>query len=161
MRQYTTSAEVGKQSVCIYVRRCRPYIKHSLAGAFAPCTPFPFLLDKEKETKENPSRKVIFIANKSKMFCFRLSERDYLSIQHNAEKAKLSMTGYITTSALQKQIVVIDGLDKTIAELKAIGKNINQITTLCNMGKIQSVELVELKERFGAVFEAILSLSER
>ena len=99
--------------------------------------------------------------NKSKMFCFRLSERDYLSIQHNAEKAKLSMTGYITTSALQKQIVVIDGLDKTIAELKAIGKNINQITTLCNMGKIQSVELAELKERFGAVFEAILSLSER
>lgn len=95
------------------------------------------------------------------MFCFRLSEKDYLSIQQKAGKAKLSMTAFITTSALQKQIIVIDGLDKVITELKAIGKNLNQLTTLCNMGKIQSVELAEIKERFGAVFEQILTLNER
>jgi len=95
------------------------------------------------------------------MFCFRLSEKDYISIQHKAEKAKLNMTAYITTSALQKRIVVIDGLNKVLTELKAIGRNINQLTTLCNMGKIQSVELAETKERFGKIFEAILCLLER
>jgi len=99
--------------------------------------------------------------NKSKMFCFRLSEKDYLSIQNKAERAKLNMTAYITTSALQKPIVVIDGLEKVIAELKAIGRNLNQITTLCNMGKIQSAGLAEIKERFGAVFDAIMALCER
>ena len=95
------------------------------------------------------------------MFCFRLSEKDYLSIQNKAERAKLNMTAYITTSALQKQIVVIDGLNSFIAELKAIGKNLNQLTVLCNMGKIQSVGLTEIKERFGKIFDAIMELCER
>ena len=99
--------------------------------------------------------------NKSKMFCFRLSERDYLSIQHKAGRAKLNMTAYITSCALQKQIIVIEGLEKIIAELKAIGRNINQLTTLCNMGKIQSAGLTEIKERFGAIFDAIMALGER
>ena len=99
--------------------------------------------------------------NKSKMFCFRLSEKDFSTIQRKAEKAKLSMTAYITTSALNKQITVIDGLDKIMAELKGIGKNLNQVTILCNMGKIQCMNLSEIKDRFGAIFEAISSLKER
>lgn len=99
--------------------------------------------------------------NKSKMFCFRLSEKDCLSIQHKAEKAKLNMTAYITTSSLNKQIVVIEGLDNFITELKSIGRNLNQLTTLCNMGKIQSVGLAEIKERFGAVLDGIMALCER
>ena len=95
------------------------------------------------------------------MFCFRLSEKDYLSIQHKADKAKLNMTAYITSSALNKPITVIDGLEKVIGELKAIGRNLNQITTLCNMGKIEVVGLTEIKIRFGAVFDAIMALCER
>ena len=95
------------------------------------------------------------------MFCFRLSERDYLSIQRKSEKAKLNMTAYITMSALNKQITIIDGLNDVISELKSIGRNLNQLTMLCNMGKIQSLDLTEIKERFGAVFDAILTLCER
>ena len=95
------------------------------------------------------------------MFCFRLSEREYISIQRKAEKAKLNMTAYITASALNNQIVVIDGLDKFLSELKSIGKNLNQLTTLCNMGKLQCLELAEIKERFGAVFDGIIALNER
>ena len=93
------------------------------------------------------------------MFCFRLSEQDYLSILRKAAQAKLNMTAYITTSALQKPIVVIDGLEKVIGELKAIGRNLNQLTTLCNMGKIQSLGLADVKERFGKIFDAIMALS--
>ena len=96
--------------------------------------------------------------NKSKMFCFRLSEKDYLSIQHKADKAKLNMTAYITTSALNKPITVIDGLEKVINELKAIGRNLNQLTTLCNMGKIQALELAEIKQQFGVIVESIARL---
>ena len=99
--------------------------------------------------------------NKSKMFCFRLSEQDYLSILQKAARAKLNMTAYITTSALQKPIVVIDGLEQVIGELKGIGRNLNQLTTLCNMGKIQSLGLTDVKERFGEIFDAIMKLGER
>ena len=95
------------------------------------------------------------------MFCFRLSEMDYNSIQHKAAKAKLNMTAYITNCALNKQIIVIDGLERTISELKSIGRNLNQITTLCNMGKVQALGLNEVKERFGRMFDAIMALGER
>jgi hypothetical protein len=101
------------------------------------------------------------MANKSKMFTFRISERDYLTIQGKAEKSKLSMTAFITNSALNKNIVIINGLDDTTRELKAIGRNLNQLTTLCNMGKIQSLDLMTTKEQLRQVYTALLDITGR
>jgi|GEM_PF-688565 len=100
--------------------------------------------------------------NKSKMFYMRISEADYDSIKRKAEKAKLNMTGHVTMAALDKKIVVVDGLDKVLAELKAIGRNLNQLTTLCNMGKgkIQCPDLTEIKKGYGAVFDYLYDLYE-
>lgn len=92
------------------------------------------------------------------MFCFRLSESDYLRIQNRAEKAKLSISAFILSTALSKEIIIVEGLEKSLAELKAIGRNLNQLTTLCNMGKIQAVELDEIKSQFGVVVESITGL---
>jgi hypothetical protein len=92
------------------------------------------------------------------MFCFRLSEPDYLRIQSRAEKSKLSMSAYILSTALDKKIIIVEGLEKSLAELKAIGRNLNQLTTLCNMGKIQAVELDEIKSQFGMIVESIAGL---
>ena len=92
------------------------------------------------------------------MFCFRLSESDYLRIHSRAEKAKLSMSAFILSMALGKEIIVVEGLEKSLAELKAIGRNLNQLTTLCNMGKIQALELSVIKQQFGAVVESITGL---
>lgn len=92
------------------------------------------------------------------MFCFRLSESDYLRIQHRAEKSKLSMSAFILSAALGKEIVIVEGLEDSLSELKAIGRNLNQLTTLCNMGKLQALELAEIKSQFGAVVESITGL---
>ena len=92
------------------------------------------------------------------MFCFRLSESDYLRIQNKAEKAKLSMSAFILSTALGKEIIIVEGLEKSLAELKAIGRNLNQLTTLCNMGKIQCLELAETKNQFGAIVESVTGL---
>jgi len=99
--------------------------------------------------------------NKSKMFAMRISQVDYDRIQHKAGEAGMSMTGFITDSALNKKIVVVDGLDKVLAELKAIGKNLNQLTILCNMGRIQCLDLKEIKTNFGAVFDYLYDLMDR
>ena len=98
---------------------------------------------------------------KTKMFSMRFNEYDFERIKRNADKARMDMTGYITTSALNKQVVVIDGLDKAISELKGIGRNLNQLTTLCNMGKIQSLDLAEVKNSFGAIFDRLCDLCDR
>ena len=96
--------------------------------------------------------------NKTRMFAFRLSESDYLRIQSKAQKAKLSMTAYITSTALNKDIIIVDGLEQFLSEIKGIGRNLNQLTTLCNMGKIQSLDLADIKNRFGKVVESVTDL---
>jgi hypothetical protein len=96
--------------------------------------------------------------NKSKMFSFRLSESDYLRIHSKAEKANLTMTAFILSTALGREIIIVPSLGETLAELKAIGRNLNQLTTLCNMGKIQAPQLAEIKRQFGAVVKTVTSL---
>lgn len=98
---------------------------------------------------------------KNRMFTMRMSENDYAFIKHRADKAKMDMTGYLTASALDKKIVVVDGLDKVLFELKAIGRNLNQLTTLCNMGKIQCLDLSQVRQDFGAVFDRLYDLQDR
>jgi len=71
----------------------------------------------------------------------------------------MNFTEFVTASALEKPIVIIDGLDNVLREQKAIGKNLNQLTTLCNMGKIQCLDLAEVKKGFGAVFDYLYDLS--
>ena len=68
------------------------------------------------------------------------------------------MSAFILSVALNKEIIIVEGLDESLAELKAIGRNLNQLTTLCNMGKIQAVELAEIKRQFGAAVESITGL---
>lgn len=91
----------------------------------------------------------------------RMSQADYDRIQHKAGEAGMSMTGFITASTLNKKIVVVDGLDKVLSELKAIGKNLNQLTILCNMGRIQCLDLKDIKTNFGTVFDYLYDLMDR
>ncbi|MDD3416821.1 MAG: plasmid mobilization relaxosome protein MobC [Lachnospiraceae bacterium] len=98
---------------------------------------------------------------KEKMFAMRMSQQDYDRIQHKAGQAGMSMTGFLTAAALDKKIVVVDGVDKVLGELKAIGRNLNQVTTLCNMGKITCLDLTEIKKGFGTVFDTLYDLMDR
>ena len=98
---------------------------------------------------------------KEKMFAMRMSQADYDRIQHKAGQACMNMTGFLTAAALDKNIVVVDGLDNAIAELKAIGRNLNQLTTLCNMGRITCLDLMEIKKGFGTVFDFLYDLMDR
>lgn len=66
------------------------------------------------------------------------------AIQKRAKKAKMTMTDYIVQCALGKEIVRVDGLDEILSELKAQGRNLNQLATLANMGRIDVVQSEEL-----------------
>ena len=78
------------------------------------------------------------------MIAMRFRESDYAAIKKKAEKVNMNFTKFVTTVAMNKLITVINGLSDVIKEQKAIGRNINQLTTLCNMGKIVCPDLQEL-----------------
>lgn len=73
----------------------------------------------------------------------------------------MNFTEFVTRSALNKQITVVDGLPEFLKEVKAIGRNLNQLTTLCNMGKIICPELSELKEQYSNVVAVLDEIARR
>ena len=76
-------------------------------------------------------------------------------IHHKAQQAKLSLTDYVTRCCLGKQITVIEGLDEVVRQQKAIGRNLNQLTTLANMGRISSVYLKDVTEQYSHVSDLL------
>lgn len=96
---------------------------------------------------------------KDKKFAFRVSERDLNQIRVKAKRARMTVTDYLVTSALGKEIVVIDGVEPLITQMKAVGRNLNQLTTLAHMGRIQAVRLDEVMEVFGDIAAALRDLT--
>ena len=88
---------------------------------------------------------------KNKKLSIRISDADWQQFHDKAEQADMTLTEYITACCLGKQIVVIDGLDEVIRQQKAIGRNLNQLTTLTNMGKVKTVYLQELTDAYAQV----------
>ena len=82
-------------------------------------------------------------------------------VHYKAEQAKLTMTEYVTQCALGKQIFVIDGLDEVLRQQKAIGKNLNRLTVLGNMGKISIVDLEQLTEEYAVLNKTLTELLDR
>ena len=62
---------------------------------------------------------------------------------------------------LDKEIVIVDGLNEVVSELRRIGNNINQLTYLANSGRIYTVDLSEVKQEIGKVWNAINELQNK
>ena len=89
------------------------------------------------------------------MIAMRFRESDYAAIKKKAKKVNMNFTEFVTAAAMNKPITVINGLSDVLKEQKAIGRNINQLTTLCNMGKIVCPDLQELKQQYAEVLTAL------
>ena len=98
---------------------------------------------------------------KDKKLSIRISEADLIKIHAKAAKSKLNFTEYVTRACLGRQIFVVDGLDEVLRQQKAIGRNLNQLTTLANMGRVKCINLSELTEQVAAVNQRLSSLLER
>ena len=98
---------------------------------------------------------------KDKKMSIRISEDDLNIVHYKAEQANLTLTEYVTKCALGRQIFVIDGLDEVIRQQKAIGRNLNRLTVLSNMGKISCVNLRELTDEYTALNKTLTELLDR
>ena len=95
---------------------------------------------------------------KNRKLSIRISEADWQQVHDKAEQADMTLTEYVTACCLEKRIVVIDGLDEVIRQLKAIGRNLNQLTTLANMGKVKTIYLKELTDAYAQVSSLLSGL---
>ena len=98
---------------------------------------------------------------KNKRITLRVSESDWQKLHDKATAARMTLTDYLRKSGLQKEIVIIDGLDEVIRQQKGIGRNLNQLTTLANMGKVNTVYLQELADAYAQVSSLLSDILKR
>ena len=96
---------------------------------------------------------------KTAIITARMTPKDKAEIQRLAKKAGMTVTDYIVTCALDKEIVRVDGLEEAVTELKAQGRNLNQLTTLANMGRIQVLRSDELIDHYAELCQKLARIS--
>ena len=97
---------------------------------------------------------------KDKNYAFRISAKDLDTIKKKSKQAKMTVTEYITQSALGKEIIIIDGLSEIVSQLKKIGNNLNQLTMLSHQGVMNTVNLDETEESLTAIYWKINELAK-
>ena len=91
---------------------------------------------------------------------FRATEEEKEKIMKKVDASDLSISEYLRRCALDKQIVAVNGLDDIARELRAIGNNLNQITRAVNSGYIHAVNLQEMEEVLGLLWQSLNSLQQ-
>ena len=109
--------------------------------------------------ERNHFRKVIDYEKNIK-FSTRMASADREKIRALAAKAHMSMSDYVTACCLGKRIIVIDEQKELLRQLKGIGSNINRLTVLANMGKVQVIGLEKAAGELSEVSVALRSVME-
>ena len=93
-------------------------------------------------------------------FSTRMASADREAIKELAKRSGMSMSDYVTACCLGKQVVVVDEQKELLRQLKGIGSNINRLTVLANMGKVQVIGLEKAAGELSEVSAALRSVME-
>ena len=96
---------------------------------------------------------------KTAIATIRMTPKVKAQLQQRAQDANMTLTDYLCICGLGREIVRVDGLDDILSELKAQGRNLNQLTTLANMGKITILRSDELIERYTDLCQKLARIS--
>lgn len=90
---------------------------------------------------------------RNKQIKFYVNEKEYDQIKKKVEKSKLKQQEYLIKSALNKKIIVIDGLKEIFLELSREGNNLNQIAKKINEGEQKDIK--EMKNKLNNLWDLI------
>lgn len=90
---------------------------------------------------------------REKQIKFYVNEKEYDKIKKKVEKSKLKQQEYLIKSALNKKIIVIDGLKEILLELSREGNNLNQIAKKINEGEQKDIK--EMKNKLNNLWDLI------
>ena len=95
---------------------------------------------------------------KTEIITARMTPVDKKAIHQRARAAGMTVTDYLTTCALGKEIVQVEGLASLLSELKAQGHNLNQLTTLANMGRLTVLRGEDLVQEYARLCNTLGAL---
>lgn len=94
--------------------------------------------------------------SRSKQVKFWASEKELEQIKKKVKKSKLTQSEYLLRSALDKNILVVDGLKEILLELSREGNNLNQIAKALNQNEeFKAEQFLETKEKLMELWSLI------
>lgn len=98
---------------------------------------------------------------RNQVVAFRATPAERKQISAKIKRSGLSQQEYLLNAALHQPIYVMEELKPILTELRAWGKNLNQLTTLAHQGRVQTAYLQELTAALGRTYEAVSQLAEK
>jgi hypothetical protein len=95
---------------------------------------------------------------KEQVINIRVTKKEKEELIKLSEKAGMSLSMYLIEQGLDKDIIIIEGIEKFEAELRKIGNNINQLTRWANYGYLKVVSLDEVKKELGKIWNELLDV---
>jgi hypothetical protein len=96
---------------------------------------------------------------KTAIITVRMTPKVKEQLRQRTQDANMTLTDYLCICGLGREIVRVDGLDDILSELKAQGRNLNQLTTLANMGKVTVLRSNELIDRYTDLCQTLARIS--
>ena len=88
----------------------------------------------------------------------RMAPEVKLQLQARARDENMTLTNYLIICGLGQEIVRVEGLDTVLSELKAQGRNLNQLTTLANMGRLTVLRGDDLLQEYTKLCDTLNTL---
>ena len=98
---------------------------------------------------------------RNQAIAFRVTPAERRQISAKIKRSGLSQQEYLLDAALHPPIYVMEELKPILSDLRAWGKNLNQLTALAHQGRVQTVYLQELTAALGRTYEAVSTLTEK
>ena len=95
---------------------------------------------------------------KTEIVTARMTPKVKAQLQQRAQDANMTLTDYLCICGLGREIVRVEGLDVVLSELKAQGRNLNQLTTLANMGRLTVLRGDDLISEYTRLCDAVSTL---
>ena len=97
---------------------------------------------------------------KTEILSCRVTPEQREMIEEKAYSSYRTPSMYLRDCALDKKIVVINGVDELTVELRRIGNNLNQLTRAVNSGFAYEVDLRETREEVARLWQSLKSLRQ-
>ena len=98
---------------------------------------------------------------KTEIISTRVTPEQREIIEEKAYSSYRTPSMYLRDCALDKKIIVVKGVDDIANELRKIGNNLNQLTRLAHLGKIEAISLAETNEVLQQTYEELRQLARK
>ncbi len=95
---------------------------------------------------------------KDEFIRFRVAGWEKFHISKSAEKAHMSVSEFVRSSAMGREVTVIEGADELLTELRRQGNNLNQLTIMARQGRIELVNMEPFMEVYERTWQTLNSL---